>query len=70
MRFDEDEDFKSKSRQEVVNLQGGDPDTIKAWKALCDLSRKEFQKIYDTLGVRIEERGESFYNPLLQDVVK
>jgi arginyl-tRNA synthetase len=41
-----------------------------AWRTLCELSRVEFQKIYDTLGVRLQERGESFYNPLLADVVR
>jgi len=69
VRFDEDEGFKLKSRQEVVNLQGGKEETLKAWKTLCALSRGEFQKIYDALGVRLEERGESFYNPMLGDVI-
>lgn len=32
---------------------------------LCDLSRLEFQKIYDRLNIKIEEVGESFYNPML-----
>ena len=31
---------------------------------------KSFQKIYDRLDIRIQERGESFYNPLLPGVVK
>lgn len=70
MRFDEDEAFKAQSRQEVVNLQSGEPDTLKAWQTLCDLSRHAFQQIYDTLDVKLTERGESFYNPLLADVVK
>ncbi len=70
VRFDEDDGFKQRSRQEVVALQSGDAATLKAWRTLCDLSRREFQKIYDALDVRVEERGESFYNPLLADVVK
>ncbi len=70
VRFDDDEDFKAKSRQEVVNLQGGEAATLQAWRTLCELSRREFQKIYDALGVRLEERGESFYNPLLADVLR
>ena len=37
---------------------------------MCEASRKEFQIIYDMLEVKLEERGESFYNPLLSDVVK
>ncbi|MEO1431571.1 MAG: arginine--tRNA ligase [Cyanobacteria bacterium J06632_19] len=69
-RFDEDEDFQEKSRNEVVKLQAGAEDTIHAWKLLCEQSRKEFQVIYDLLDIKIEERGESFYNPLLPEVVE
>jgi arginyl-tRNA synthetase len=68
-RFDEDEDFKEKSRLAVVELQSGGKEAIAAWKLLCDQSRRAFQEIYDLLGVRLTERGESFYNPLLPDVV-
>ena len=68
-RFDDDESFQNTSREEVVKLQGGDPVSLKAWGLLCDQSRREFQKIYDQLGIRLTERGESFYNPYLQAVV-
>ncbi len=69
-RFDEDDDFKTRSREAVVGLQSGDEMSTQAWKALCDQSRQEFQKLYDRLDITIQERGESFYNPLLADVVK
>ncbi len=68
-RFDEDEMFCEMSRQAVVKLQAGDPETIAAWKLLCDQSRREFQAIYDLLDIRLTERGESFYNPFLPAVV-
>ncbi len=68
-RFDEDEAFQTTAREEVVKLQSGDPDSLKAWRLLCDQSRREFQKIYDRLDIRLNERGESFYNPYLQAVV-
>ena len=68
-RFDEDGAFQSTSREEVVKLQGGDPTSLKAWGLLCDQSRREFQIIYDRLGIQLNERGESFYNPQLQAVV-
>jgi hypothetical protein len=35
------------------------------WQLLCDISRKEFQKVYDRLEVRLEECGESFYNEMI-----
>jgi len=69
--FDEDEDFKARARQEVVALQSGNPETIKAWKLLCDQSRKSFEEIYDMLDIEdLQERGESFYNDKLADTVK
>ncbi|QCH16022.1 arginine--tRNA ligase [Synechococcus sp. CB0101] len=68
-RFDDDEAFQTTSREEVVKLQGGDPVSLKAWGLLCDQSRREFQKIYDRLDIRLSERGESFYNPYLEGVV-
>ena len=68
-RFDDDEAFQTTSREEVVKLQSGDPVSRKAWQLLCDQSRREFQKIYDRLDIALSERGESFYNPLLEAVV-
>jgi len=69
-RFDADENFREIARLEVVKLQSGDEDSRKAWQLLCDQSRREFQIIYDMLDICLTERGESFYNPLLADVVK
>lgn len=39
-RFDEDEDFKKRAYQCVVKLQGKEPDFIKAWNLICDVSRQ------------------------------
>ena len=39
-RFDDDEDFKKRAYEHVVLLQNGDPDIIKAWQLICDVSRK------------------------------
>ena len=70
-RFDVDEDFKTRAREGVVKLQAGNDEELAAWKALCAASRVEYQKIYDTLNIKgLKERGESFYNPYLNDVVK
>ncbi len=70
LRFDQDADFKKTSQLEVVALQGGDPSSLAAWKIICDISIKAYRAIYDLLGVTLIDRGESFYNPLLQDLVK
>jgi arginyl-tRNA synthetase len=69
VRFDEDETFKETARNEVVKLQSGAEDTLFAWKLLCEQSRREFQVIYDLLDIKLTERGESFYNPFLADII-
>ena len=69
-RFDQDRGFRETSRQEVVKLQAGAEDSRHAWQLLCDQSRREFQIIYDLLDVKLTERGESFYNPLLAGVIE
>ena len=68
-RFDEDQIFQNKSRGEVVNLQAGNQESLIAWQLLCNQSRKEFQKIYDRLDIKLTERGESFYNKFLVDII-
>lgn len=67
--FDANPEFKKVSQLEVVALQGGNPVALKAWEIICDISRKAYQEIYDLMDVKITERGESFYNPLLAETV-
>ncbi|MDN3507179.1 MAG: arginine--tRNA ligase [Simkaniaceae bacterium] len=67
--FDADPEFKKQSQLEVVRLQGGDGASLEAWEMICDISRKAFKEIYSLLDIKLEERGESFYNPYLAEVV-
>ncbi|CAB1316476.1 unnamed protein product [Coregonus sp. 'balchen'] len=69
-RFDEEEDFKKRAYQCVVKLQSKDPAFIKGWNLICDVSRNEFQKVYNCLDIQIIERGESFYQEKMTAVVK
>lgn len=69
-RFDSDEAFKARARLAVVALQGGDPQALKAWEMICQISRIAFKEVYDLLDIKLEERGESFYNPMLPEIVK
>ncbi|EDX85041.1 arginyl-tRNA synthetase [Synechococcus sp. PCC 7335] len=70
-RFDTDEAFKENARQAVVKLQAGDQAVLEAWQRVCQLSKRSYRKIYDLLNISedIIDRGESFYNPYLADVV-
>lgn len=69
-RFDEDPEFKKRSQQEVVALQQGETISRKAWSIICQISRKSYQEIYDLLEVHLVERGESYYNSLLGQIIK
>lgn len=68
--FDEDEAFKKRAREAVVQLQSGESETLQAWEMICHISRIAFQEIYTLLDVQLEERGESFYNPELPKIVE
>jgi len=68
--FEEDADFKKKSQLNVVELQSGNQECLQIWQLLCDISRNEFKQVYDRLQVKLEEVGESFYNPKIPGVIK
>ena len=68
--FDASQTNQDVSRAEVVKLQGGNEQSLKLWKIIVANSATAFNAIYDTLDVRgLELRGESFYNPMLQETV-
>ncbi|MCB9850431.1 MAG: arginine--tRNA ligase [Phycisphaerales bacterium] len=68
--FDEDPAFADEARRTVVQLQGGDPNTLCIWKAFCDESLRHCHAVYEALGITgLTDRGESFYNDQLADVV-
>ncbi|XP_050269487.1 arginine--tRNA ligase, cytoplasmic-like isoform X1 [Quercus robur] len=69
-RFDSDPDFKERAQKAVVRLQGGEQKYRKAWTQICEISRNEFNRVYQRLGVQLEEKGESFYNPYIPAVLK
>lgn len=69
VRFDSDDEFKKRAYKCVVELQGGNKDYLQAWNIICEVSRAEFQKIYDRLGVKIIERGESYYQKYMETIM-
>src|ERR1700728_542856 len=71
-RFDSDPGFADRARKRVVDLQGGDPGTLRLWQEIVDLSEDYLHRIYGRLGVTLTDadiRGESFYNDLLAGTV-
>ncbi|XP_006654081.1 arginine--tRNA ligase, cytoplasmic-like isoform X2 [Oryza brachyantha] len=69
-RFDGDPEFKDRAQQAVVRLQGGEERYRAAWNKICEISRNEFDLVYKRLNVKLEEKGESFYNPYIPQVLE
>ena len=58
-------------REELVKLQGGDPENLAIWKRTVALSWQEFEAMYGLLGIHFDEHlGESFYNDALAPLVE
>lgn len=67
----EDENWLNQCRQELVELQSGDPENIALWKEFVRLSLEEFESVYRRLGVSFDLiRGESYYNDQLKATVE
>ncbi|NOY26709.1 MAG: arginine--tRNA ligase [Oligoflexia bacterium] len=59
------------ARQETARLQAGDPENRALWQRFIDISLREFQGVYDRLGVAFHVTlGESFYHSALPGVVE
>jgi arginyl-tRNA synthetase len=54
-KFNESVDFQARARDRVVMLQGYDPDTIKIWQRLVDMSNDYFEEVYRKLGVLLTD---------------
>ncbi|ABO22250.1 arginine--tRNA ligase [Shewanella loihica] len=73
VRFDESEEFATRARQLVVELQSGDEYCNKLWREFNDISLSHCHEVYERLGVsltRADVRGESAYNDDLEQVVR
>ena len=61
---------EEQARLETAKLQAGDPVNRELWRRFIDVSLKEFEGVYERLGVRFDEvLGESAYNEELPGVV-
>jgi len=61
-----DKSLEEEGRAWFKKLEDGEKEARDLWKRLTDLSLKEFQRIYDRLGIRFDHfTGEAFYNDKL-----
>ena len=68
---EKDPALNDEARQWFKKLEKGDREALSIWKQCTRLSRKEFQRIYELLNVRIDYvLGESFYLKRAKTVVK
>jgi arginyl-tRNA synthetase len=70
-KFDTVADFAQRSRLRVVKLQTGDEPTLAMWRYLVAASKRHFAAVYALLGITLGENdvaGESFYNPMLDNI--
>jgi arginyl-tRNA synthetase len=59
------------ARQETAKLHAGDPENVRLWQLFMPACLEEINRIYRRLDVSFDVTlGESFYNPMLPDVVR
>ncbi len=69
-RDKDDPEFHERARQAVVALQSGEPAARARWAELVEQTKRTNRPVYELLGIRgLVDRGESFYQPLLEAVV-
>ncbi|WP_250036161.1 arginine--tRNA ligase [Paractinoplanes maris] len=72
VKFDSDDDFRTRARLRVVALQGGDEPSRAMWRRLVEQSERLFVADYERLGItlgRDDFAGESSYQDQLGSVV-
>lgn len=65
-----DKSLEDEARLWLVKMQEGDKEALDLWKWFCDISMKEFERVYKMLNIFFDSyAGESFYNDKMQPVV-
>lgn len=63
-------ELEDEAREYFKALENGDEETTALWQYFRDVSLKEFNRVYDKLGVSFDSyAGESFYGDKMQEVV-
>lgn len=67
----EDENVLELCRENFKKIENGDPECVEIWNKFKEMSLKEFQRIYDLLGVKFDSlNGEAFYSDKMDEVVE
>ena len=66
----EDESVLEECRNNFKKLEDGNPYCVEIWKKFRELSLKEFDKVYDILGVKFDSlNGEAFYSDKMPEII-
>lgn len=66
----EDESVLEECRNNFKKLEDGDQYCTTLWKKFRDLSLKEFNKVYDVLGIKFDSlNGEAFYSDKMPEII-
>ncbi|MCF3132555.1 arginine--tRNA ligase [Streptomyces olivochromogenes] len=71
--FDSDEEFKTRARRRVVDLQAGEPKTLAMWQKFVDESKIYFFSVFEKLDMEVRDPdivGESGYNDMLAETCR
>ncbi|MEU6705061.1 arginine--tRNA ligase [Streptomyces wuyuanensis] len=71
--FDSDPEFKDRARRRVVDLQGGEKETLALWQRFVDESKIYFYSVFEKLDMEINDPdivGESGYNDMLVETCR
>lgn len=67
----EDEAYMDEARDWFDKLEKKDPTAVKLWSWFREISLKEFQRVYDLLGVKFDNfNGESFHSQFIGDALE
>lgn len=67
----EDETYMDEARDWFDKLEKKDPTAVKLWSWFREISLKEFQRVYDLLGVEFDNfNGESFHSQFIGDALE
>jgi len=69
-RIKNDSSLENIAKEEIKKLQSGNRENLKIWRKFHNITFKELKNVFNLLGIKFDyQLGESFYNPMLGNIV-
>lgn len=69
--IEDNKDLKKEADGWFKKLEDKDPEAVEIWSWMREISLKEFNRVYERLGIEFDSyNGEAFYQDMIPDVVK